>query len=122
MNKLALSLLLISSVMYAPIQVNTVLVQDGNEEVQEQTWYVGDHIIRTCGGIAFDGTIREIYGDLVTVHFKTIQNNAVISENNVKVQWGQEGGFDCKEANATLKITLTDLYDKHPSKQEAEAA
>ena len=122
MNKLTLSLLLISSVMYAPIQVNTVLVQDGNEEVQEQTWYVGDHIIRKCGDVALDGTIREIYGDQVTVHFKTIQNDAVISENSVKVQWGQEGSLECKEANATLKITLTDLYDKHPTKQEADAA
>ena len=118
MKKLAL-LVLVSSALYAPVKVETVLVKDGTEAAHEQIWYVGDHIKRECGGVVLDGTIREIYGNDVTVHFKVLKGDEVVSEHDVKAAWGQVGVLEY--ADATLRITLTDLYDQHPKKQPEAA-
>ncbi len=117
MKKLLLSISLLSCVYAsAVIQVDTNVVHNGKEDKQVQIWYVGDHIKRSCGEVELDGTIREIYGDVVTVHCKVKKGADVLTEQDIKIAWLQEGSIACPQANAEFKIKLTDLYDQHPKK------
>ena len=117
MKKYLLSLALVSSSAFSVLQIDTKVEHNGETEEQKQYWYVGDHIERKCGDVELDGTIREIIGDEVRVHFK-IKKNGEVTTQDVKVEWGKEGELKCDEG--TLRITLTDLKDQHPyQKQEA---
>jgi hypothetical protein len=117
MKRVMLSIGLLSCVAAsAVIQVDTNVVHNGQEDKQVQTWYVGDHIIRRCGDVELDGTIREIYGDVVTIHCKIKRGNAILQEEDMKISWQQEGSLSSSHANAEFKIKLTDLKDQHPKK------
>ena len=118
MSRLLLSIGLLScAAASAVIQVDTNVVHDGKEDKQVQTWYVGDHIVRRCGDVELDGTIREIYGDQITVHCKLKKGDVVLQEEDMKISWLQEGSLSSADANAEFKIKLTDLKDQHPKKQ-----
>ena len=95
----------------AVIQVDTIVVSNNKEEAHEQLWYVGDHIKRSCGDITFDGTIRQIYGDEVTVHCSVKKGEEIAEEQDIKVVWEQEGAIAFE--GVEFKIKLTDLYDQH---------
>lgn len=117
MNRIMLTIGLLScAAASAVIQVDTTVVHNGQEDKQVQTWYVGDHIVRRCGDVELDGTIREIYGDVVTVHCKIKRGNEILQEEDMKIAWLQEGSLSSAHANAEFKIKLTDLKDQHPKK------